>query len=307
MAIASSTRSTYASGERQYLRFCQQFSISQPFPATESLLIYFAVYLARSVQHGTIKNYLAAIKHTHSRNGYNLDFKVFLRLQLTLRGIKRTQGSNKKVRRPITVQHLNLFYHLLNISSTNNFTSVMIWAAMTFAFFGFLRIGEMTCSDSFNINNHLTLSDVTFVPTVNPQYMKVKLKVSKTDPFRQGQTIFIGKTNSHICPVQAMLKFLNLRPANLRGPLFQYSSGHFLTRSKLTSELRSLLSRGGFTSSEYAGHSFRIGAATAAAAANMPPWLIKVMGRWSSDCFERYIKTPLSVLMQVTRQLTDLV
>ena len=78
-------------------------------------------------------------------------------------------------------------------------------------------------------------------------------------------------------------------------------SGSFLTRGRFASETRLLLSKGGLDSSEFAGHSFRIGAATTAASANLPPWLIKVLGRWSSGCFERYIKTPPSVLAQVPR------
>ena len=116
----------------------------------------------------------------------------------------------------------------------------------------------------------------------------MRLKVSKTDPFRQGQTIVIGKTNSPLCPITAMVAYLNSRPLSSdSGPLFTYVSGGFLTREKLTRETRLLISKGGLDSREFAGHSFRIGAATTAASANLPPWLIKVLGRWSSDCFER--------------------
>ena len=137
--------------------------------------------------------------------------------------------------------------------------------------------------------------------------MLVRLKVSKTDPFRQGQTIVIGKTNSLLCPISAMVAYLNSRPLSSdSGPLFTYVSGGLLTREKLTRETRLLISKEGLESRGFSGHSFRIGAATTAASANLPPWLIKVLGRWSSDCFERFIKTPPSVLAQVPQKLVSL-
>ena len=104
-----------------------------------------------------------------------------------------------------------------------------------------------------------------------------------------------------------MLAYLDSRtPFHTTGRLFTFQSGSFLTRGRLPNETRLLLSKGGLNSGEFAGHSFRIGAATTAASANLPPWLIKVLGRWSSDCFERYIKTPPSVLAQVPQTLTEL-
>ena len=52
-----------------------------------------------------------------------------------------------------------------------------------------------------------------------------------------------------------------------------------------------------------ASHSFRIGAATTAAEAGLPPWLIQTLGRWSSNCYTQYIKTPASILQSVPAQL----
>jgi hypothetical protein len=39
------------------------------------------------------------------------------------------------VRSPITIHHLRLFHLMLAIPSTQNYESLMIWAAMTLAFF----------------------------------------------------------------------------------------------------------------------------------------------------------------------------
>ena len=155
MALAQNSKKTYSSGVRQFYSFCTQMRITPKFPIDEDTLINLSAYMARVVKHSTIKNHLSAIKHYHSSNGYELRMTGFLRLQLILRGIKRSQEVHSKVRSPITWQMLNLFYHLLNVKYTNNKDSLMVWAAMTYAFFGFPRIGELTCNSIFDPKRHL--------------------------------------------------------------------------------------------------------------------------------------------------------
>lgn len=101
-------------------------NINLQLPISEDILINFSVAMARSVQYTTIKNYLSAVKNYHSSHGYELHLSNFLRLRLILRGIKRSQGQQSKVRRPITLQLLNLFYHLLNVQRTDIRDSLML-------------------------------------------------------------------------------------------------------------------------------------------------------------------------------------
>ena len=49
----------------------------------------------------------------------------------------------------------------------------------------------------------------------------------------------------------------------------------------------------------YGAHSLRIGGATAALAAGIPPQLIRLMGRWSSDVYEIYCRMSLQAALQV--------
>ena len=173
--------------------------------------------------------------------------------------------------------------------------------ASAIVLFGFLRLGELTCNSKFSPEIHLAPRDVRFFPHQgNPDFMTLGIKASKTDPFRSGHTITIGKTGLPLCPISAMQKYLQARDTS-SGPLFIYSSGTPLTKTALVSETRALLSRSAFNASHYAGHSYRIGAATTAASAGLPAWLIKTMGRWSSDCYERYERVPHSVLSDVSK------
>ena len=86
--------------------------------------------------------------------------------------------------------------------------------------------------------------------------------------------------------------------------LFTFTSGKWLTRTSLTHELRDILQQCGIQPQHYFSYSIRTGAGTTAAAAGIPAWLIKVLGRWSSDCYERYIRTPQETLLAIPKQLS---
>ena len=81
------------------------------------------------------------------------------------------------------------------------------------------------------------------------------------------------------------------------GPLFIFRCGHLLTRATITSLLHDATRHAGLPFHSLKGHSFHIGAASSAAAAGLPDWLIKVMGRWSLHCYQLYIRTPKQVLL----------
>ena len=276
-------------------------------PASELTLIYFASHLAKTVSYDTVKLYLVAVQDLHRELNFPLHINKMHRLQKVLTGIKRLAPSTKRDRFPITTQILSAIYNYLRPALSTNLDHIMLWAAFTLAFFAFLRASEFTCNGPFNPEVHLTSQDITFHPDIqSPSLMRVKIKQSKTDPFRQGCTLTIAKSTSPICSVMAMKDYILQAQPPANRPLFMFSqSGSWLTRSSLTKELRSILQKCGFSSTNFYSHSFRIGAATSAASAGIPAWLIKVLGRWNSDCYELYIKTPQSTILTVPKLLVS--
>ena len=90
--------------------------------------------------------------------------------------------------------------------------------------------------------------------------------------------------------------------AQLQAHFFLFADGSFLTRD-LVREVRDALSRAGIDCSLYAGHSFRIGAATTAAKQKVPDSTIKMLGRWESAAYTQYIRTPCETLASISRVL----
>ena len=83
----------------------------------------------------------------------------------------------------------------------------MLWAACCMGFFGFLRSGELTAPEKgeFDPGEHLAFRDVAVDNVADPRVISVCIKQSKMDPFRQGGSIFLGRTDAAICPVAALL------------------------------------------------------------------------------------------------------
>lgn len=64
-----------------------------------------------------------------------------------------------------------------------------------------------------------------------------------------------------------------------------------MTRNYFINKLKQILKVLGYDDKNFNGHSFRIGAATSAASGKVNDHMIKTLGRWSSDCYSRYIRT----------------
>jgi len=68
-------------------------------------------------------------------------------------------------------------------------------------------------------------------------------------------------------------------------------NGEPLTRTVFVAKLKTALSLLGFDSNKYSGNSFRIGATTSCNSNLVQDNMIKTLGRWKSDCYNRCIRT----------------
>ena len=265
-------------------------------------------YLAKnSLCFTTISSYLSACRFYQILAGLpDPSLSDFSQLGYVLRGVRRTASSQHRRRLPVTPDLLRAVWVAWSRDSLN-FNRVMLWAAFCLGFFGFLRAGEFTCPslEKFDCSSMLAVGDVWVDSRTDPRCLTVRLKRSKCDPFGSGVLVYVGRTFRPLCPVAAMLSYLAIRPP-FPGPLFIFSDGTSLSRERLTVSLAQALRLAGLDASGYSGHSFRIGAATAAAQAGISDSLIQTLGRWKSSAFMTYIRTPKETLCAASVSLANI-
>lgn len=248
----------------------------------------------------TVENYLAAVRHAQIALSLG-DPKIgsMPQLEYVIKGLKRSATySVSRTQLPITPELLCLMKAVWQAWDNHRD------AAVTMCFCGFLRSGEVVVpsQSGYDPSCHLSYGDVLVDNTKAPTFLEVRIKASKTDPFRKGVSVFLGVTGGELCPVAANLNYM-IRRGSHQGPFFLFANGSFLTRERFVNAVREALDKRRVDSSRYAGHSFRIGAATTAAQRGILDSLIKTLGRWESSAYTIYIRTPRKTLCSVTGTL----
>ena len=167
---------------------------------------------------------------------------------------------------------------------------------------GFFRLGELlpVAQTQPSCTTCVQWGDVAVDDSLTPSMLRVHLRVSKCDQFGKGVNVYVGKTDSPQCPVVAVVAYMATRGTSA-GPFFLDHAGKPIVKPGFVTELRKALAAVGLDQSSFAGHSFRIGAATAASRAGLPDSTIQTLGRWSSAAFLTYIRTPRHELASLTR------
>ncbi len=90
------------------------------------------------------------------------------------------------------------------------------------------------------------------------------------------------------CPIKLLLDYLALCGRQV-GAIFMTQTEALVTRDVFTSQLSEAIRLCGLDPSRYKGHTFRIGTASHAAEQGMSDSQIRIVGRWKSNAFQKYI------------------
>lgn len=286
-SVAESTHKTYATSIQKFSNFRINYNLLHTWPVPiNDLLLFIAYCTHQGLSASSVSTYMSGIGYAHKIRGFSDPTKSFL-VNKAVEGLRRLKGGQvQDLRAPITLPLLDNLIDSLKYICTNTYETVMFTAAFSLAFFGLLRISEFTVpSIKKSSQKHLSVNDIHLAN--NTVFLRIRW--SKTDQLGSSVTLQIEANREAHCPVQSLSKYLNNRPHTCRGNLFIHFNTKPLTRFQFCSVLQKALH---FINApnHVRSHSFRIGGATYLHSMGVPDDRIKVMGRWKSEAFTRYIR-----------------
>lgn len=291
-SVAESTRRRYSSAWTKYKAWCDSLGES-PLPIVEDVAMAYVISLVREgLQVKTVKHHLAGIRMAHIKAGMSApEWSSMSRLAQLRKGLARVEAvgdKDKLVREPVQWKHM---LAMKAAWASRGKRGTMLWAVACTCLFGCLRAGEALAPErgEFDPEAHLGWEDVQLDEAASPKWIRLKIKESKTDRLRKGAFVTLPRTDAELCPVLAVLKFMADRGEG-PGPFFSERGGKGLTRRDFVNEVRRALAQSGMPDAGISGHSFRIGAATAAAESGASEEEVKALGRWKSREYKGYVR-----------------
>lgn len=273
-----------------------------PIPASEfSVALYLTSLLDNSASNGTISSTAYAIKWVHSIKGHNFDINnpyIKGMMESARRLPKKKVNRKDPINENILIDICNKFKNSENLGVVRDLTIMVI------CFAGFLRYSEMAALKLKNVK-------------IFNSHMELEIEMSKTDQYREGNSVCIARGVTEACPVRMLERYLRIaeirdealylfRPLRnskngtkliLQNKMISYSRVRHCILEKLrTVESAKHLNIG--------LHSFRSGGASKAANADVNERCWKRHGRWVSDSSkDRYVLDKLEHKLEVTKQL----
>lgn len=292
-SLAPSSHRAYDKIWENLCTFCTsvlQTSVSLPL-SYATVALYVAHLHEKGLSASTITSHLSAIAYFHNINGYDTNdpTKVFV-VRKAVAGAARLLPQYDS-RLPITEPILQRLVQSLPYVYPSLYEQVLYKSIFTLAFYGLARVGELVMTAQDKSHNVLQVSDVQVVfQHAKPANMQVCFRHFKHNSSQKAHTITVNTIlPSSICPVQSMLEYLPKRGPK-PGCLFLEQNEQPLSRKQFDNVVRKCLKFCELNSTFYKGHSFRIGGATLAVKQGMSDAQIRLLGRWKSDAFKKYIR-----------------
>jgi site-specific recombinase XerD len=267
---SENTLRAYQSDYNDFLLFCSKNGF-QAMPTQPKILALYITHLSSYSKYSTLKRRLASISILHKTKGHYIDTKHPIIIE-NLMGIKRTNGSNQKGKKPLLINELKILINAIDQSNEKDKRKIRDKALILIGFSGGFRRSELV---------DIEYEDLEFVS----EGVKIFVKRSKTDQSGEGMTKAIPYfDNKNFCPVIALKNWIEIFDLK-KSRIFNISD------KSVALIIKKYANYAGLDSHRYAGHSLRSGFATSTAESGAEERNIMAMtGHKSTEMVRRYIK-----------------
>jgi hypothetical protein len=266
----------------------------------------------------TVKQYLGAIEKISDllsvlQNSENSGITQRERNveRILLAGYKNIEKRKRK-HKPVKPINLSILLQIRNNLSNTKMgrgSRLAIWAASLLAFWGSFRLAEILPSRrlAFDKFSDLLWNDIHW----RKESFLLDIKQPKISHGWADRVEIFQIASSHFCPVHALKKlkhYWKRKDKNYKSkPVFRSSSGKILTKRKFLSTIRKGLQQSGKPWKQITGKSFR--SALASELENFSNTFkerhIKILGRWKSNAYQRYIRKFRKEKKLVMKEIAD--
>ena len=267
---SENTLRAYQSDYNDFSLFCSKNGF-QAMPTQPKTLALYITHLSSYSKYSTLKRRLASISILHKTKGHYIDTKHPIIME-NLMGIKRTNGSNQKGKKPLLINDLKILINAIDQSNEKDKRKIRDKALILIGFSGGFRRSELV---------DIEYEDLEFVS----EGVKIFVKRSKTDQSGEGMTKAIPYfDNEKFCPVIALKNWIEIFDLK-KSRIFNISD------KSVALIIKKYANYAGLDSHRYAGHSLRSGFATSTAESGAEERNIMAMtGHKSTEMVRRYIK-----------------
>jgi len=267
---SENTLRAYQSDYNDFSLFCSKNGF-QAMPTQPKILALYITHLSSYSKYSTLKRRLASISILHKTKGHYIDTKHPIIME-NLMGIKRTNGSNQKGKKPLLINDLKKLINAIDQSNEKDKRKIRDKALILIGFSGGFRRSELV---------DIQYEDLEFVS----EGVKIFVKRSKTDQSGEGMTKAIPYfDNENFCPVIALKNWIEIFDLK-KSRIFNISD------KSVALIIKKYANYAGLDSHRYAGHSLRSGFATSTAESGAEERNIMAMtGHKSTEMVRRYIK-----------------
>lgn len=257
----------------------------------------FIANMAGAYSGSTISGYVYGVRAWHVLHG--LEWRLnSLEMDALLKGAERLapDSSKRKKRQPYTQEFIAKIRQQLDL---NDSFDAAVFACLTTCFYSAARLGEFLVPrlDAFNSARHVTTANLRSERNQNNLEVTVlHIPQTKAAPL-EGEDVFWSRQPGPTDPYEALDNHRRVNNPTDDDHLFAYRHRNRLrplTKPAFIKRIATAAQQAGLEPLQ--GHGIRIGATLFYLLQGVPFEAVKVMGRWSSDAFLRYLRKHAQIL-----------